>query len=148
MKAAISVPDATLERAEQKAHDLGWTRSEFYSTAAERFIDQIEREDLAVDSDAAVDNVLLPKETAGLPADSVVTVTTGSCDGAAGGAAPSPSVEDCAAACGRRLQAASTAAATGVGRIERDAIVMPTAMAGRRTRRPCPAAPPPAKIRR
>ncbi|MDQ1304684.1 MAG: mRNA interferase MazF [Actinomycetota bacterium] len=75
MKAAISVPDATLERAEQKAHDLGWTRSEFYSTAAERFIDQIEREDLAVDSDAAVDNVLLPKETAGLPADSVVNVT-------------------------------------------------------------------------
>ena len=55
MKTAISVPDTTFERAEQKAHELGWTRSEFYSTAAARFIDQLEREDLAANIDAALE---------------------------------------------------------------------------------------------
>lgn len=55
MKTAISVPDAIYSRAEQKAHELGWTRSQFYTTAAERFIDQIEREDLAVSIDAALE---------------------------------------------------------------------------------------------
>lgn len=38
MKTAISVPDATFERAERRARELGMSRSELYSTAVERML--------------------------------------------------------------------------------------------------------------
>ncbi|MDP4013497.1 MAG: hypothetical protein U0990_06090 [Candidatus Nanopelagicales bacterium] len=46
MKTAISVPDSTFARAEQKAHELGWSRSQFYATAAERLLAQMDQESL------------------------------------------------------------------------------------------------------
>lgn len=55
MKTAISVPDSTFDRVEQKAHELGWSRSEFYSTAAERLIEQIDKDNLATTIDAALE---------------------------------------------------------------------------------------------
>jgi len=55
VKTAISVPDSTFDRVEQKAHELGWSRSEFYSTAAERLIEQIDKDDLATTIDSALD---------------------------------------------------------------------------------------------
>ncbi|MEI6622445.1 MAG: CopG family transcriptional regulator [Actinomycetes bacterium] len=55
MKTAISVPDATYERVEEKAHELGWSRSEFYSTAAERLLNQLDQESLAVAIDDALE---------------------------------------------------------------------------------------------
>lgn len=55
MKTAISIPDATYERAEEKAHALGWSRSEFYATAAERLLAQLDQESLTVAINAAID---------------------------------------------------------------------------------------------
>lgn len=39
MKTAISIPDATFERAERRAHELGVSRSQLYSTAVEGWLD-------------------------------------------------------------------------------------------------------------
>jgi hypothetical protein len=44
MKTAISIPDATFERAERRAKELGVSRSEFYAKAAERWLDALEDE--------------------------------------------------------------------------------------------------------
>jgi metal-responsive CopG/Arc/MetJ family transcriptional regulator len=44
MKTAISIPDATFERAERRAKELGVSRSEFYAKAAERWLDALEQE--------------------------------------------------------------------------------------------------------
>jgi len=40
MKTAISVPDRVFEAAEQMARSLGISRSELYSTAVARFLEQ------------------------------------------------------------------------------------------------------------
>jgi hypothetical protein len=39
VKTAISIPDATFERAERRAHELGVSRSQLYSTAVEGWLD-------------------------------------------------------------------------------------------------------------
>lgn len=44
MKTAISVPDDTFERASRRALDLGVSRSEFFSRAAARYLDELDRE--------------------------------------------------------------------------------------------------------
>ena len=44
MKTAISIPDATFERAERRARELGVSRSEFYAKAAERWLDALDDE--------------------------------------------------------------------------------------------------------
>lgn len=46
MKTAISVPDATYSRVDKKAAELGMSRSQFYSVAAERYLRELESEDL------------------------------------------------------------------------------------------------------
>lgn len=55
MKTAISIPDSTFQRAEDKAHELGWSRSQFYATAVERLLIQLDQESLADSIDAALD---------------------------------------------------------------------------------------------
>lgn len=55
MKTAISIPDLTYHRAEEKAHQLGWSRSQFYATAAERLLAQLDQESLTASIDAAID---------------------------------------------------------------------------------------------
>lgn len=42
MKTAISVPDATYERAAKKAADLGLSRSAFFARAAERYLEELD----------------------------------------------------------------------------------------------------------
>lgn len=42
MKTAISIPDATFERATHKAQALGMSRSEFFTRAATRYLDELD----------------------------------------------------------------------------------------------------------
>lgn len=46
MKTAISVPQETFEKVEQRAAALGVSRSEFYAQAASRYLDELEAQDL------------------------------------------------------------------------------------------------------
>lgn len=54
MKTAISVPDETFERASRRAHDLGMSRSEFFSRAAARYLDELDAESLTHQIDVAL----------------------------------------------------------------------------------------------
>lgn len=54
MKTAISVPDATFHRVDKKASELGLNRSEFYSLAAERYLRELEADDLTTRLDDAL----------------------------------------------------------------------------------------------
>lgn len=55
VKTAISVPDVVYERVERKAQQLGWSRSQFYASAAEQLLDRLDRESVAAAIDAALD---------------------------------------------------------------------------------------------
>ena len=55
MKTAISIPDDTYERAANRAKDLGMSRSEFFSRAAARYLDQLDSESLTHQINAAVE---------------------------------------------------------------------------------------------
>ena len=57
MKTAISVPDETFERASQAAADLGMSRSELFSRAAERYLDELQTQSLTTDIDAALAHI-------------------------------------------------------------------------------------------
>ena len=46
MKTAISVPDETFERATRRARELGMSRSEFFATAAVRYLAELDRASL------------------------------------------------------------------------------------------------------
>lgn len=54
MKTAISVPDGTFETASRRAHDLGMSRSEFFSRAAARYLDDLDAESVTHQIDLAV----------------------------------------------------------------------------------------------
>jgi hypothetical protein len=54
VKTAISVPDETFERADRQAAALGVSRSELYTTAVQRYLDQLEEESLVAGINAAV----------------------------------------------------------------------------------------------
>lgn len=54
MKTAIAVPNAVFERVERKVKALGLSRSEFFSRAAERYLDELDREGLTARIDAAI----------------------------------------------------------------------------------------------
>jgi hypothetical protein len=55
MKTAISIPDATFERASRRAHDLGMSRSEFFTRAVARYIDELDAQSLTRQIDLVVD---------------------------------------------------------------------------------------------
>lgn len=55
MKTAISVPDETFEKASRRAHDLGMSRSEFFSRAAVRYLDELDAASVTRQIDQAVD---------------------------------------------------------------------------------------------
>lgn len=57
MKTAISVPDETYDRVERAAKKHGLSRSQFYSTAAARYADELESADLTAAINAVVDAV-------------------------------------------------------------------------------------------
>lgn len=58
MKTAISLPDETFARVEQAAKRLGVSRSEFFATAAERWLDDLDDQRVT----DAIDRVLAGAE--------------------------------------------------------------------------------------
>jgi metal-responsive CopG/Arc/MetJ family transcriptional regulator len=57
VKTAISIPDDTFTRADQRARMLGITRSQFYTQAAQRYLDQLDAESLTKQIDEAIDMI-------------------------------------------------------------------------------------------
>lgn len=55
MKTAISVPDAVFDQVEEAARRLGMSRSQFYATAAQRWVDELARRDVTDQIDAVLD---------------------------------------------------------------------------------------------
>jgi metal-responsive CopG/Arc/MetJ family transcriptional regulator len=56
MKTAIAVPDAIFARVEHRVRALGMSRSEFFSRAAERYLRDLDREDLTARIDASLES--------------------------------------------------------------------------------------------
>lgn len=54
MKTAISIPDGTFEQATMRAAALGMSRSEFFTRAVRRYLEQLDTESLTQQIDAAV----------------------------------------------------------------------------------------------
>lgn len=54
MKTAISVPDETFEQVTRRATALGMSRSEFFTRAVRRYLEQLDAESLTQQIDAAV----------------------------------------------------------------------------------------------
>ena len=54
MKTAISIPDTTFERATRKAQALGMSRSEFFTRAATRYLDELDAASLTAQIDDAL----------------------------------------------------------------------------------------------
>lgn len=63
MKTAISVPDETFRKASERAQQLGISRSEFFATAAQRYLAELDRESLRARIDQALDLVGEDPET-------------------------------------------------------------------------------------
>ena len=53
MKTAISLPDEVFKKAERKARQLGLSRSEFFSRAAERYLQLLDEDAVTASYDAA-----------------------------------------------------------------------------------------------
>jgi metal-responsive CopG/Arc/MetJ family transcriptional regulator len=54
MKTAISLPDDTFDAASRRAKQLGISRSEFFATAAKRYLDDLDHRSLTAQVDAAL----------------------------------------------------------------------------------------------
>jgi metal-responsive CopG/Arc/MetJ family transcriptional regulator len=54
MKTAISVPDETFEQAERRAAALGISRSEFFTRAAQRYLQELDAHSLTARIDATI----------------------------------------------------------------------------------------------
>lgn len=54
MKTAISVPDKTFHRATERAVALGMSRSEFFTRAAQRYLDSLDAQSLTAQVNAAL----------------------------------------------------------------------------------------------
>lgn len=57
MKTAISVPNDTFQRVERRAAELGVSRSQFYATAAARYLEDLERTSLTAKINEALAQV-------------------------------------------------------------------------------------------
>ncbi len=55
MKTAISIPDDTFTQAEQRASSLGISRSEFFTRAARRYLDQLDEDAVTRQLNAVAD---------------------------------------------------------------------------------------------
>ncbi|MBV8528950.1 MAG: ribbon-helix-helix protein, CopG family [Candidatus Dormibacteraeota bacterium] len=55
MKTAISLPNETFERAAERAHELGISRSEFFARAADRYLEELDRDSLTQAINEALD---------------------------------------------------------------------------------------------
>lgn len=57
VKTAISVPDATFDRVTRRAQELGMSRSELFTRAAEHYLKVLDRESLSRRLDEALEAV-------------------------------------------------------------------------------------------
>lgn len=57
MKTAISLPDETFDRASRRARDLGMSRSEFFTRAAQRYLDELDSQSLTKQIDNALEHL-------------------------------------------------------------------------------------------
>lgn len=57
MKTAISLPDETFDRASRRARDLGMSRSEFFTRAAQRYLDDLDSQSLTGQIDDALEHL-------------------------------------------------------------------------------------------
>lgn len=57
MKTAISLPDETFERVSRRANDLGMSRSEFFTRAAQRYLDELDAQSLTGQIDRALESI-------------------------------------------------------------------------------------------
>ena len=55
MKTAISIPDTTFHKAEERAKRLGMNRSEFFTTAVSCYLNELDKESLTCLIDDAID---------------------------------------------------------------------------------------------
>jgi antitoxin MazE6 len=55
VKTAISIPDETFERVARSAHDLGMSRSEFFTHAAVAYLEELESKSLTARINAALE---------------------------------------------------------------------------------------------
>ncbi len=55
MKTAISIPDETFTQAERRASSLGISRSEFFTRAAQRYLDQFDEDTVTQQLNAVAD---------------------------------------------------------------------------------------------
>jgi metal-responsive CopG/Arc/MetJ family transcriptional regulator len=63
MKTAISLPDDTFDRASRRAAELGMSRSEFFATAARRYLDELDDESTTRQIDLALEASARPDES-------------------------------------------------------------------------------------
>ncbi len=54
MKTAISIPDETFAQVNDRAAELGLSRSEFFTTAVQRYLEQLDAESITEQIDAAI----------------------------------------------------------------------------------------------
>lgn len=57
MKTAISLPDETFDRVSRRASDLGMSRSEFFTRAAQRYLDELDAQSLTGQIDTALESL-------------------------------------------------------------------------------------------
>lgn len=57
MKTAISIPDETFERVARRASDLGMSRSEFFTRAVQRYLDDLDAQSLTGQIDSALERL-------------------------------------------------------------------------------------------
>lgn len=57
MKTAISVPDETFDRVTERVEELGMSRSEFFSRAAEHYLDTLDEESLTARINTALESL-------------------------------------------------------------------------------------------
>ena len=62
MKTAISLPDETFERVTRRANDLGMSRSEFFTRAAQRYLDELDASSLTEHINSALERLVGPDE--------------------------------------------------------------------------------------
>lgn len=63
MKTAISMPDETFDRVSRRASDLGMSRSEFFTRAAQRYLEELDDASLTDQIDAALAEVQHPDDS-------------------------------------------------------------------------------------
>lgn len=63
MKTAISLPEDTFDRASRRAAELGMSRSQFFATAAQRYLDDLDQESTTRQIDLALERLGHPDES-------------------------------------------------------------------------------------